>query len=393
MFSSDINSLINLYKEELKKFYSLAKRYYNEKVHQKKEIMKLDINESKKTINLINLHINVNIEYYKKLLKIKKEISKETQIKNELEKKSKKIKDVIEKGKKILIKDIPYFEKLPEYANKKLKTAKLSPLDLINFTLRLSQQSKAPPGSEGYFNNFYNVNLNNDQQKEFNLNSFYIKNKNRYLLPYPTDLDLGQSILRYDFSEEKRLQPPRLIYPDPKDVTKEGFIKANNGSSIQLKYPSENSIEGIFFKYSKDINIIPSSFTGEEYKDYSRPVLDKDCIFKACSCKKGFKDSKIITFKFVINKGTKDISITRQADTKPNVDVIIKQKDRIDTNSELALHYIKSSPSFNESKEPKSPKEPKESPNDLNRPGTSHYEILYFNPQEEEEDEEKEDLI
>ena len=157
--------------------------------------------------------------------------------------------------------------------------------------------------------------------------------------------------MRYDFSEEKRLLPPKLIYPDPRDVTKDGLIKANNGSSIRLKYPSENQIDGITFKYSKDINIIPSMFTGEEYKDYSRPVLNEDCIFKVCSCKKGFKDSKIITFKFFINKDTQEVLITKQAEVNANIDIIIKRRDEFDPVSGLTLHYMKSSPSLNESKD------------------------------------------
>ena len=383
MFSSDLISLINLYKEETKKFYTLTRRFFHEKIPQKKEIMKSDINESKKTLHLINQHINANIEFSKALLKLQLEVSKETQIKNKLEKKSKKIKDFIEKGKKILTNNIPYFEKLPEYANKKLKTAKLSPLDLINFTLRLSQQSKAPPGSEGYFNNFVNGALNDNNQNEFNLNSFYMKNKNRYLFPYPTNIDLAKSILRYDFSEQKRLLPPKLIQPDPKIITDEGFIIANNGSTIRLKYPSENPIEGVVFKFSRDINILPSMFSGEEYKDYSQPVLSENCIFKVCSCKKGFKDSNIITFKFYVNKDIKVDLEEVQLGKEANLDVIIKGKDQIDTVRGLTLIVAKSSPLD---------REQKDSPNDLNRPGTSKYEVMYYNDKEQEEEEDEDGI-
>ena len=286
MFSSDLIPLINLYKEEIKNFYTLKRRFYHEKIYRKKEIMRYDINESKKTLYSINQQINENIEHLKRIVSLQKEIQKETEIKNKLEKKSNKINDFIEKGKKILINNIPYYEKLPEYANKKLKTAKLSPLDLINFTLRLSQQSKAPPGSDGYLNNFLNNVLVEDKKNEFNINSFYRKNKNRFLFPYPSDFELTKSILRYNFSEEKRLLPPKLIYPDPKDINEEGYINANNGASIRLIYPDENIIDEIKFKYSRDPNILPSMFSGEEYKNYSQPILDKDCTFKVCSCKK-----------------------------------------------------------------------------------------------------------
>ena len=196
MHSSDLIPLINLYKEEIKNFYSLQRRYYYEKIHQKKEIMKYDINESMKTINLINQKINENLEYIKRIITLKKEIKKETEIKKKLEKKSIKINNFIEKGKKILMNNIPYFEKLPEYANKKLKTAKLCPLDLINFTLRLSQQNKPPPGGIKYFKKLVNNALVDDKQNEFSINSFYKKNKNRFLFPYPSTLELNKSILR-----------------------------------------------------------------------------------------------------------------------------------------------------------------------------------------------------
>ena len=387
MFLSDLIPLINLYKEEIKNFYSLQRRYYNEKIHQKKEIMKYDINESIKAINSIYKKLNENLEYVRRIISLKEEIIKETEIKNKLEKKSIKINNFIEKGKKILINNIPYYEKLPEYANKKLKTAKLSPLDLINFTLRLSQQSKAPPGSFDYFNNFVNNALIEDKQNDFNTNSFYKKNKNRFLFPYPNTLELNKSILRYNFSEEKRLLPPKLIYPDPKETNGEGYIIANNGASIRLIYPSENITEGIKFKYSKDPNILPSMFSGEEYKDHSQPILDKDCTFKACSCKKGFKDSKIITFKFIINNDVKEHLEIKQGVAKAGPDVITKIQDAIDTNTDLAFYYIKSSSlSLN------SPRDSKESQNEFNRPGTSHYEPLHYNPKEDEEKED-EDLI
>ena len=387
MHSSDLIPLINLYKEEIKNFYSLQRRYYCEKSHQKKEIMKYDINESMKTINLINQKINENLEYIKRIITLKKEIKKETEIKKKLEKKSIKINNFIEKGKKILMNNIPYFEKLPEYANKKLKTAKLSPLDLINFTLRLSQQNKAPPGGIKYFKKLVNNALVDDKQNEFSINSFYKKNKNRFLFPYPSTLELNKSILRYNFSEEKRLLPPKLIYPDPKDTNGEGYIIANNGELIRLIYPSENIMEGIKFKYSKDTNILPSMFSGEEYKDHSQPILDKDCTFKACSCKKGFKDSKIITFKFIINNDIKEKPVIKQGETEPGIDGITKGKDHIDTNSEFGFHYVKSSPFSRDS-----PRDSKETQNKLNRPGTSHYKQLYHNSKEHERNEDEDPI-
>ena len=77
----------------------------------------------------------------------------------------------------------------------------------------------------------------------------------------------------------------------------------------------------------------------------------------------------------------------KQVDIKAGLDVIQKDKNDINTNSVLALRPVSSSPFYIES-----PKDSKENQNDLNRPGTSHYEPLHYNPKEDEEKED-EDLI
>ena len=373
MSSNELNRMINCLKEEMNNYYSLIRKYFNEKIPQKKEIRKLDIKESKSKIDFLNKYINDKIiDRYMKILKLKEEIEKEKEIKNKLEKKSKKIDDIINKGKKILIKDLPYFEKLSEYSNKKLKIAKLSSLDLINLTLRLSQQSKAPPGAFDYLNNMVAAGLIDDSQNNFNIFSYYIKNKNRYLYPYPNTLELKNSILRYDFSEENRLKPPILIYPNPDSIDSEGNIIANKGSLIKLKYPSENPIIGIFFKYSKDLNIAPSTFSGQEYKEFSLPDLDKDCIFKVCSCKKGYKDSKIITFKFVINNEKEEILAQKEAGVKAKLDQIGKERNRLDS---VGLQFgSQLSSGFNDS------------PHNYVNQGTSSYHPAYFNPDDANDD-------
>ena len=373
MSSNDLVPMINCLKEEIKNYYSLIRKYFNEKIPQKKEIRKLDIKESKSKIDYLNKYINEKIiDRYMKILKLKEEIEKEKEIKNKLEKKSKKIDDFINKGKKILINNLPYFEKLPEYSNKKLKIAKLSSLDLINLTLRLSQQNKAPPGAFEYLNNKVSSGLIDDSQNNFNIFSYYIKNKNRYLYPYPNVLELKNSILRYDFSEENRLKPPILIYPNPDSVDSEGNIIANKGSLIKLKYPSENPIIGIFFKYSKEPNIAPSTFSGQEYKEFSLPDLDKDCIFKVCSCKKGFKDSKIITFKFVINNEKEEILAQKEVGVKAKIDQIGKERNRIE-NVGIQFGSLQSS-GMNDS------------PHNYVNQGTSSYHPAYFNPDDANDD-------
>ena len=373
MSSNELNRMINCLKEEMNNYYSLIRKYFNEKIPQKKEIRKIDTKESKSRIDFLNKYINEKIiDKHMKILKLREEIEKEKEIKNKLEKKSKKIDDIINKGKKILIKDLPYFEKLSEYSNKKLKIAKLSSLDLINLTLRLSQQNKAPPGAFEYLNNKVSSGLIDDSQNNFNIFSYYIKNKNRYLYPYPNVLELKNSILRYDFSEENRLKPPILIYPNPDSVDSEGNIIANKGSLIKLKYPSENPIIGIFFKYSKEPNIAPSTFSGQEYKEFSLPDLDKDCIFKVCSCKKGFKDSKIITFKFVINNEKEEILAQKEVGVKAKIDQIGKERNRIE-NVGIQFGSLQSS-GMNDS------------PHNYVNQGTSSYHPAYFNPDDANDD-------
>jgi hypothetical protein len=367
-----LNKLFVCLREEIKNYYSLIQKNFYEEIPYNKEIRKIDIESSKDKIDFLNKYINANIDKHMKILKLKEEIEKENEIKNKLEKKSKKIDDIINKGKKILIKDLPYFEKLSEYSNKKLKIAKLSSLDLINLTLRLSQQSKAPPGAFDYLNNMVAAGLIDDSQNNFNIFSYYIKNKNRYLYPYPNVLELKNSILRYDYSEENRLKPPILIYPNPDSFDSEGNIIANKGSLIKLKYPSENPIIGLFFKYSKDPNIAPSSFSGQEYKEFSLPDLDKDCIFKVCSCKKGYKDSKIITFKFVINNEKEEILAQKEAGVKAKLDQIGKERNRLDS---VGLQFgSQLSSGFNDS------------PHNYVNQGTSSYHPAYFNPDDANDD-------
>jgi hypothetical protein len=399
MSSNDLIPYINMLKEEILNYYSSWKKYYLEKNPQRKDLRKDDIEESFNKINLINQYIKKSIENYKKLANLNSEINKEKRKKEKLEKKSKKLNDFIEKGKKILNNNIPYLGKIDDYSDKKLKIAKLSPLDLINLTLRVNQQYKAPPENISYLNNYLsnaNSQKNEASKDDFNLHFFYIKNKNRFLAPYPGMLDephfsspsdnnrkskkLENSILRYDFSEEKRLLPPILEYPDPKNINENGEIIANKGSQIKLKSPEGNPTVGIFFKYSKNSKILPSFFSGEKYESYKLPDLDIDCVFKVCTCKKGYKDSKIITFKFSINYEKEDIYITKNVGKESNNDVMTNVHDQIDTpDSELVFksHYSES-PNENSS-------------HNTYRPGTSKLDPVYFDSDkfegEEDEDE------
>ena len=327
-------------REEIKNYYSLIQKNFNEKIPHKKEIRKTDIESSKNNIEFLNKYIKANIDRYMKILKLKKEIEKEKEIKNKLEKKSKKIDDFINKGKKILINNLPYFGKLPEYSNKKLKVAKLSSLDLINLTLKLSQQNKAPPGDYDYLNNI------TFDKSDFGLYSYYIKNKNRFLYPYPELYEIKNSNLNYNFSEKKRLDPPLLISPEPLNEI-EGYLLVKKYSIIKLIYNNANT-KGVFFKYSIDKNIPPSFYSGIEYKEYSPPILAEDCFFQACSCKKGFKDSKIIKIKFIVSKEQEEKLIQyviKQTEIEPKKNEVIRQKNIIDNipSSNFYSKYTKGS--------------------------------------------------
>ena len=105
----NLNSLdkiiINL-RQEILHCYSLIQKNYHEKNDHKIEIRKEEIAETKTKIEFLNQYIKENIDKY---IKLRREIEKEKDIKNKLEKKSKKIDDFINKGKKILINDLPYY--------------------------------------------------------------------------------------------------------------------------------------------------------------------------------------------------------------------------------------------------------------------------------------------
>lgn len=370
MSSNYLISLINRLKEEYKNYYILNQQNINEKIEQKYEIRKADIEESKQTISQLNDIIKNYISKYRKIEQIKAQIKAEKQKDKQNEEKNKKFCEFIEKGKKILVNNIKYYNKLPEYSDKKLKTVKLSPLDLINFTLRISQQSKSPMEGEFYFSKY----LPGQEKTNILYNDYFLKNKNRYLYPYPNDyFGMQKTILRYNLSEKNKLLPPILESPDPRNV-KNGAIIASKGKDLIFKYPEDNPPSEIVFKYSRDPNILPSFFTGEEYKDYAHPNLDKDCIIKVCTCRRGFRDSKILTLKFTITDATtNEILKEKVIDTKPRMDVVNRQTIYIDSKGPKIERITASDYNSN-------------SPNNVSRPGSSLYEPVYYNPEDEEDE-------
>ena len=370
MSSNYLISLINRLKEEYKNYYILNQQNINEKIEQKYEIRKADIEESKQTISQLNDIIKNYISKYRKIEQVKAQIEAEKQKDKQNEEKNKKFREFIEKGKKILVNNIKYYNKLPEYSDKKLKTIKLSPIDLINFTLRISQQSKSPMEGEFYFSKY----LPGQEKTNILYNEYFLKNKNRYLYPYPNDyFGMQKTILRYNLSEKNKLLPPILESPDPRNV-KNGAIIASKGKDLIFKYPEDNPPSEIVFKYSRDPNILPSFFTGEEYKDYAHPNLDRDCIIKVCTCRRGFRDSKILTLKFTITDATtNEILKEKVIDTKPRMDVVNRQTIYIDSKGPKIERITASDYNSN-------------SPNNVSRPGSSLYEPVYYNPEDEEDE-------
>jgi hypothetical protein len=373
MSSNFLWSLINRLKEEYQKYYYLIKKITAEKIYQKIEIMKIDLRESEQTINILKEEIKNYIKKYRNIIELQENINLEKNVEKTISEKNKKLTEFIEKGKNILTKDITFYKKLPNYSNKKLMTAKISPLDLINFTLRLSQQNKAPNDDE-YFLKYLPLN---DKQNPL-YNDYFLKNQNRYLYPYPDDFfGMKNTILRYDLSEKNRLLPPVLDSNLQLKYNEKGEIISNKGKDIIFKYPKENPPPGITFKYSKDPNILPSFFTGEEYKYYSHPNLDKDCTIKVCTCRKGYKDSKIVSFKFIIDTNDVEKFVEKKVDTRPRIDVV----------EATALHIDSGGLAFG----PQSPISSNSPQRNTSRPGTSSYEPNYFNPEnlndEDDEDE------
>ena len=175
---------------------------------------------------------------------------------------------------------------------------------------------------------------------------------------------MKNTILRYDLSDKNRLLPPKLESPSPSNTNEKNEILSSKGKDLIFKYPTDNAPDGIFFKYSKDPNIIPSTFSGEEYKDYQRPNLEKDCIFKVCTCKKGFKDSKIVTFKFAVDSNEVVKIVKKNTEIKTG-DFVIRPEAHFDPGSD-AFKEINSS-----SLSPQG---------NTSRQGSSSYEPIYYNP-------------
>ena len=119
-------------------------------------------------------------------------------------------------------------------------------------------------------------------------------------------------------------------------------------------------------------------FSGIKYNDYFPPILDKNCTFKVCSCKNGFKDSKIVTFKFIINNDIEIVYSEKKTLKDANKDIMVKKKNEIDDDSSLVFKNQYSIPSIN-------------SPQHYDQ-GTSNYPASYLNNEDMENYKDKDEI-
>lgn len=292
-------SLIQKLKEESETLDLLKEKQMKEKNPHRAEVRKNDLIELKKKIEKLLYYLDKECKKLKEKMMIIKNIKKEKRKEVENEEKSKKFENFIKKARDKLIEKIPYYQKLQNYSNKKIKTVKLSPLDLINFTLRLSQQNAEPPSL--YFENI----LPTTKDPPILYKNYYLMNKNRFIFAYPDDyFGLRNTILRYDFSEKRRLLPPEL----DATLNENGEYLINSGL-LGLKYPGKNEPQNVYYKYSLEPDVIPSFFTGQKFANYNPPHLKADCNIKVCTCGTGFKDSKIKIYKLIINNKTDNVPV------------------------------------------------------------------------------------
>ena len=105
----------------------------------------------------------------------------------------------------------------------------IQPRDLINFTIRINKNYSSPAESD----NFLPVN---------------------FLNPYPLPhVEMNLSFLKFNLDEGGRLKIP-VVNPAG------GVVK--KGSQIEIKYPE--NIEGVFFRYTTSVDLIPAYFSGEK---------------------------------------------------------------------------------------------------------------------------------
>lgn len=225
-------------------------------------------------INLIQKEIMNIKEQYLKRIELEQEKAKRNMYNNQLG----QIQKILQKAVKTLTYKISFYN---QYSSSSI-TLK----DLINLSFRINKQDQFP------------LNLQNKSLPA------------AFLRPYPhEDLEIKNSLLKFDLSEEKRLKPP-IVNP------KEGTVKKGTLLTFTYKDDKEKDKHDIFFKYSLNPECIPSFCSGELYNDNSPIILDKNCEIKVCSCKIGFKDSIVYTLNYQVT--SEEVNIER-IKTKANI--------------------------------------------------------------------------
>ncbi len=263
-YLTKLSSLIQTLHKEYKKYKNLLSTPF-----QKKYSLQITEEKIKKLLTLLKLELTS----LQKILSLKKEIKSELQKSENLKKKKIQIQNLLHTSIKTLTQNIPFFNLTSSLSSNRLNINSINKIDLINMSTRINTQYLYP----------YDV---------FNISS------NAFLKQYPTDdIQMNNSILKYDLSENKRLLPPIADPPG-------GNVK--KGTLVSLKIDKRDyerlKKSDVFFKYSMN-DIIPSSFSGELYYDNKKIFIDKDCEIKVCTCKFGYKDSIIVTFNFTVSGG------------------------------------------------------------------------------------------
>ena len=301
-YLTKLSSLIQTLEKEYKKYKNLLST-----PSYKKHSLQTTIIKIKTLLDLLKSEITK----FKKIFPLITEIKIENEKFENLKKKNLKIQNLLHTSIKTLSQNIPFFNLTSSLSSKRFNINSINKIDLINMSIRINTQFQYPK------------------------DVFYISS-NAFLKQYPDDIEMNNSILKYDLSNSNRLLPP-IADPPGGNVLK--------GTPLSFKYDKrdlerikKSEWEGnLFFKYSFN-DILPSSFTGELYYDNKKIFIDKDCEIKVCSCKMGFKDSVVVSFNFTVSGGNV-ISEVKKKDVNQQNILIRPKLEIISGNSYRPIEY------------------------------------------------------
>lgn len=286
---SYLSSLFTRLKQEYQTFNNLLLNINNlssKKIYQSSERIKQLIKLFKEELEKIK-------NDYKTSIMLNRERRRRDLYNNQLG----QIQKLIYKSLNTLSFNIPFLNKY--------STDKITPKDLVNLSFRINKQDKYP------------LNLQTNQ-------SFPAA----FLRAFPhEDLEIKNSVLKFDLSEEKRLLPP-IVTP------REGIVKKGTLLTITYKNDKEKDKHEIFFKFSTNPDCIPSFFSGELYNENSPIILDEDCIVKVCACKSGFKDSIIITNRYQVTTEERENAEKIMLAENENQNFVVRPELEIAQNGE-----------------------------------------------------------